>query len=77
MPGGDDAAFGVIIDPDDHVLLWGPHGWERTQNPTVTMGSGSQFAEGAMAMGATAEQAVRVAMLFDTKSGGEVTVLRR
>lgn len=30
-----------------------------------------------MAMGATAEQAVRVAMLFDTKSGGEVTVLRR
>lgn len=41
------------------------------------MGSGGEFASGAMAMGATAAEAVRIAMKFDTKTGGEITVLRR
>lgn len=77
MPDGDATTFGLIITPDDHVLVWGPRGWERTRNPTVSMGSGGEFASGAMAMGATAAEAVRVAMQFDTKTGGEITVLRR
>lgn len=77
MPDGEASTFGLIVTPDDWVLIWGPRGWERTRNPTVAMGSGSEFAQGAMEMGASAEQAVRVAMVHDTKTGGEITVLRR
>lgn len=77
MSDGDRACFGIIITPDDACLTWGPTGWERTRVETYAMGSGSEYATGAMAMGATPEQAVRIAMRFDTKTGGEITVLRR
>lgn len=77
MPDGEASSFGLIITPADDVLVWGPRGWERTRNPTVAMGSGGEFATGAMTMGATAEEAVRVAMIHDTKTGGNVTVLSR
>lgn len=77
MPDGGATAFGLIVTPVDDVLVWGPRGWERTRNAAVAMGSGSEFAQGAMEMGATAEQAVRVAMVHDTKTGGDITVLRR
>ena len=73
----DRQTFGMIITPSDEVLLFGPQGWERTKNHMASMGSGGEFATGAMAMGASAEQAVRIAMQFDTKSGGDITVLRR
>jgi hypothetical protein len=77
MPDGERTTHGVIICPDDIILTWGPSGWERTRNSTVAMGSGGEFAQGAMAMGATPEEAVRVAMLFDTKTGGDVVAVRR
>lgn len=77
MPDGEATTFGVIITPEERILTWGPRGWERTRNQTVAMGSGGEFAQGAMAMGATPEQAVRVAIQFDTKSGGDVMVLSR
>lgn len=70
-------AFCVLVTPDDWVLTWTPWGWEKTRNPTVSMGSGGEYAQGAMAAGASPEEAVRIACLFDTKSGGEITVLRR
>lgn len=43
------------------------------KNPRA-IGSGSQFALGAMDAGATAEQAVKIACLRDTVSGGKVRV---
>lgn len=77
MPEGDALAHGIIITPADECLTWGPRGWERTRVETYALGSGADYATGAMAMGATAEEAVRVAMRFDTKTGGEVLSLRR
>lgn len=77
MPEGERTSFGLIVTPDDWVLLYGPHGWEMTRNPNVCMGSGAEFAQGALAMGADARRAVEVAMIYDTKTGGEITVLRR
>jgi 20S proteasome alpha/beta subunit len=41
----------------------------------VAIGSGKEFALGAMSYGATAEDAVRVAMAFDPGTGGDVMVL--
>jgi ATP-dependent protease HslVU (ClpYQ) peptidase subunit len=44
--------------------------------PFMAWGSGRDYALGAMAMGASAEKAVRVAIKFDTSSGGRVRVFR-
>ena len=51
-------------------------GWIIFKPPFFAMGSGKEFALGAMAQGATAEQAVDVAMRFDPGSGGQIMVLR-
>jgi len=40
------------------------------------LGSGAQFAMGAMMAGATAEEAVRIAIELDTNSGRDVVTLR-
>jgi hypothetical protein len=42
----------------------------------TAIGSGADFAMGAMAMGATAEQAVKVAIDFNLNCGGEITTIR-
>lgn len=76
-PAGDDDAksFNYLIDPDGWFLMWGPKGWERTRGDLLTLGSGGEYARGALAMGATPEEAVAVAIQYDTKSGGPITVL--
>lgn len=43
--------------------------------PFFAVGSGAEIAIGAMAMGASAEQAVKIAAMYDTQTGGKVTVL--
>ena len=40
------------------------------------IGSGCEFATGAMEMGATAEEAVQVAIKHSTSCGGPINVLR-
>lgn len=44
-------------------------------DPYCAVGSGEQFATAAMYMGATAEEAVRVAMALDPGTGGTIEVL--
>ena len=55
----------------DHKLRWIP-----VPVPTAT-GSGMDFALGAMAVGASPEEAVKAACNLDTGSGGKVTVMSR
>lgn len=43
----------------------------------IAIGSGEQFALGALQMGATAVQAVEAAIALDPWSAGEITILRR
>lgn len=76
MPDGDHTTFGIIVCPDGSCLTFGPSGWERTKADTYAIGSGADYAQGALAMGASAEEAVRIAMQFDVKTGGEITVIR-
>lgn len=71
---------GMIINPDDTVLMVGPSGsWvdHKLIDGFHAWGSGCEFAIGAMSFGATAEQAVAAAIKHDLGSGGEITVLRR
>lgn len=78
MGGSDDGnAHGFLITPDDWLCMWGPRGWERSRGPTMTAGSGGEFAKGAMSAGCSAPDAVAIAIQHDTKSGGPITVLRR
>jgi ATP-dependent protease HslVU (ClpYQ) peptidase subunit len=44
--------------------------------PRFSTGSGADHADGAMAFGATAEQAVKIASQFDIYTGSEVDTLR-
>jgi hypothetical protein len=83
--GADPKAWGdgnpdlraLIVRPNGEVMLFedglqasGPIVCER-----YAIGSGAEFALGAMEMGATAERAVEVACLFEPHCGLPVTVL--
>ena len=75
----DERANGLIIPPTGPLTMWCSHG-EWTFDPPggiYALGSGSEYALGAMSMGADARTAVEIAMRHDTTSGGEITVLRR
>ena len=50
--------------------------FEPADAPFMALGSGSKAALGALHMGATAEQAVAIASLVDTFTGGAVVMLR-
>jgi len=83
MPGdtpdlGDDknAAHGFIYTPGHPILRLTIHGWERYEAEYDAHGCGADYALGAMAMGATAEEAVRATLKHECLSGGEITVLR-
>ena len=67
-----------IIPPTGFSICWedGDTPWRETQ-PYWALGSGGEYAMGAMTAGATAEEAVRIACQHDTGSGGDVTVLYR
>lgn len=83
MPGDPEIgnaecnADGMIFMPDGRIIEFSPFGSKTVHAEFYSTGSGMDYALGAMAMGATAEEAVRVAARFDNSTGGEITVLRR
>lgn len=62
----------VQIDPKGSMWTYEGYVWVRQRGPYGAWGSGSAFAYGALAMGASAKDAVRVAIKFDSGSGGPV-----
>jgi hypothetical protein len=73
-------AEGFIIMADGRLVTFGPTAsWAEAgmYSDMNAWGSGADFARGAMTAGASAEEAVRIAMHWDTNSGGDITVLRR
>lgn len=79
MKAGDDfSAWGILFYEHDRIAILNEAGWETRQStPLWTNGSGADLALGAMAAGATPEEAVRIASRYDRNTGGEITVLRR
>lgn len=67
----------MIIMPDDLIITATKWGWDRSRSPYRAMGMGKDYASGAMAFGASAEEAVRAALVHECFSGGPITVLRR
>lgn len=73
-----DGANGFIVTPDDTIVTWGENGpWTSRGVEFCAFGSGERFALGAMAAGASAEEAVAAAIRFDVYSGGPIRTLAR
>lgn len=69
--------FGFIVLLDGQLELHEPEGVLTISAPFYACGSGREIAVGAMAAGASAEQAVKVAIELDCYSGGDITTLHR
>ena len=78
MAGPNDAAGeGLIVMPCSLLITVAPSGLDHMRSPFHAIGSGADIAIGAMAQGATAEQAVRIAAALDVYTGGTITALTR
>jgi len=67
-------AMGVILW-DEMCLSFIDSGPQRVYGAYHAFGSGAEFASGALEAGATPEEAVRVAIVHDINSGGDVDVI--
>lgn len=66
----------VLFPGGDQIIRFNHDGPSEMRAPFYADGSGWEIALGAMAAGATAEEAVHIASRYDTKTGGSVTTLR-
>lgn len=67
----------IVITPEGQIQLWDQRGEpEILDVPFYAIGSGKEFAMGAMAMGASAVEAVRVAIKWCPTVGGHVVSRR-
>lgn len=74
VPSGCDV---LVVSPQRRMYFVQSRTLILARTPFVSLGSGSRIALGAMAAGATAEQAVRIACKYDVNTGGKVQVLKQ
>lgn len=74
---GEDSGNSMIITPEDQIVVWGSSGSWVSDSDFYALGSGERLALGAMAYGASAEEAVECAIRFDVYSGGPIKTVRR
>jgi hypothetical protein len=78
LPDGDDNSTMLVIDEEGvcYFLTWPYLRPVKIDAPFIAIGSGSEFAMGAMAAGANAGRAVEIASMYDPHSGGGVQLVR-
>ena len=76
--GNDDAPdFTALMLHEDGIDLWSEHAQpEPVLDEFFAIGSGSEAATAAMHMGASAHDAIEIAMLVDLHTGGEVHAMK-
>jgi ATP-dependent protease HslVU (ClpYQ) peptidase subunit len=75
LPKADGAFTAVIVETNGALRIYeGAGGFMAIVEPFAAFGSGAAVAYGAMEMGASAEEAVRIATRRDTYSGGAIQV---
>lgn len=72
---GEGGGSALVIADGRLMSVYASGHYDEVRAVFYAVGSGRQFARGAMATGATAEDAVRAAILLDACSGGDVEVL--
>ena len=65
----------IVVNPAGDVFVFETSRFSVPTQAPVCIGSGSDYAYGALAMGATAEQAVQVASQYDLYTGGGIKVI--
>jgi ATP-dependent HslUV protease subunit HslV len=65
----------IIVTRTGEVRVWEEDGWVEFNAPFYSWGHGHQICLGAMAMGATARQALEIAADMDSCTGGAIMVL--
>lgn len=77
-PPLSDSADGIVLLPNGLLCYVGEKGCLcPVEAEFAAVGSGEAYAIGAMAHGASAAEAIEIAIQFDTGSGGGVDVLKR
>ena len=68
----------LIVHPDGtaYWLTWPYLRKVKLNEPFASLGSGGEYALGALAMGATAKQAVQIATRYDPHTGGGITNIK-
>lgn len=68
----------LVVQPDGSVFYWqdGTSFTGPLEADFYAIGSGEQYAYGAMMMGASAQEAVEVAIAVDQWTGGTATIMR-
>lgn len=64
-----------ILTNKGKILQYEGSDWFEFKQPYIALGSGKDYAYGALAMGASAKEAVKAAIKFDTGSGGRIKTL--
>lgn len=72
---GENQSCRILITPEGKVREWERFGWTQVTMDFFAWGTGADYAIGALAMGATPQQAVQVGIDFDIYSGGEIHTL--
>lgn len=68
----------LVAPPHGHLQLWDYNGGcEPVILPFFAIGAGSEFAMGAMSAGASAREAVAIAIKWSEHCGGKITTMRR
>lgn len=63
----------IRITPDNDIICYTKHLHPlQVYMEYIAIGSGSEYAMGAMAQGATAEEAIAIAHMFDANTGAEI-----
>lgn len=65
----------LMIAGDGGIWIWGDHGRFQIHNTQIAIGSGAQYALGAMACGKTAAEAIAIAALYDHCTGADADTL--
>lgn len=74
--GGDTGFVVLLVEKDGGSVAVSYNGGPLLQvGAPFAVGSGADFAVGAMSSGKTAKQAVKLAMKYDAATGGKITVL--
>lgn len=65
----------IVVDPANNVFMFEGSRFSMPVEAPISVGSGADYAYGALAVGASAEESVRAALLYDVYSGGDVQVV--
>lgn len=71
----ESESSGVVFRADGRIDVYERGGVLHMNAPFYALGSGGEFAMGALEMGADAVKAVSIAMVWDAATGGEIQTL--